>query len=94
MRYAATHLTHMLATTFAQTKVRVNGIAPGVFPSESNLKTEMSNPAGRPNSDIDVAASIVFLAGPGGVFYNEQILFPDGERYLLPAAQYSSDKCR
>ncbi|OAG11708.1 uncharacterized protein CC84DRAFT_1107419 [Paraphaeosphaeria sporulosa] len=46
--------------------------------NKSNLKTEMSNPAGRPNSDIDVAASIVFLAGPGGVFYNEQILFPDG----------------
>lgn len=31
---AAIHLTRMLATTFAQTKVRVNSIAPGVFPSE------------------------------------------------------------
>lgn len=31
---AATHLTRMLAHTFAQTKVRVNAIAPGLFPSE------------------------------------------------------------
>lgn len=31
---AATHLTRMLATTFVKTKVRVNCIAPGVFPSE------------------------------------------------------------
>lgn len=54
---AATHLTRMLATVFAQTKVRVNCIAPGVFPSEmtagtsdddnkSKLDMEMSNPAG------------------------------------------------
>ncbi|KAF2439527.1 NAD(P)-binding protein [Karstenula rhodostoma CBS 690.94] len=96
---AATHLTRMLATTFAQTKVRVNCIAPGVFPSEmtagdsgednkSNLKMEMSNPAGRPGSDTDMAASILFLAGPGGVFYNEQVLFPDGGNTLVqPAAK-------
>jgi NAD(P)-dependent dehydrogenase (short-subunit alcohol dehydrogenase family) len=31
---AASHLTRMLATVFADTKVRVNCIAPGVFPSE------------------------------------------------------------
>jgi NAD(P)-dependent dehydrogenase (short-subunit alcohol dehydrogenase family) len=106
---AATHLTRMLATTFAQTKVRVNCIAPGVFPSEvrvvtpqygpvadclqmttgesgednkSKIEGGMSNPAGRPGADADMAASILFLAGPGGVFYNEQILFPDGGQYI------------
>ncbi len=31
---AATHLSRMLATTFVGTKVRVNTIAPGIFPSE------------------------------------------------------------
>jgi NAD(P)-dependent dehydrogenase (short-subunit alcohol dehydrogenase family) len=36
---AATHLSRMLATTFAGTKVRVNTIAPGVFPSEVRLST-------------------------------------------------------
>lgn len=34
---AATHLGRMLATTFMGTKVRVNTIAPGVFPSEVSL---------------------------------------------------------
>jgi NAD(P)-dependent dehydrogenase (short-subunit alcohol dehydrogenase family) len=31
---ATTHLSRMLATVFQKTKVRVNVIAPGVFPSE------------------------------------------------------------
>lgn len=31
---AFVHLSRMLATTFAQTKVRVNMIAPGIFPTE------------------------------------------------------------
>ena len=53
------HLTRMMATTFAEAKIRVNCIAPGLFPSEmtagssgedqkSSLDVEMSNPAGRP----------------------------------------------
>lgn len=86
---ASTHLSRMLATTFQNVKVRVNTIAPGVFPSEmtagssgedgkSQLDMDMSNPAGRPGHDTDMAASILFLAGKGGVFYNDQILYPDG----------------
>ncbi|KAK4998517.1 hypothetical protein LTR66_002263 [Elasticomyces elasticus] len=96
---AFTHLSRMLATTFAQTKVRVNVIAPGIFPSEmtggesgEDNKTEMdmesSNPAGRKGFDSDMAASILFLAGPGALFYNEQIVYPDGGVTLVqPAAK-------
>lgn len=92
------HLTRMLATTLTETKIRVNQIAPGVFPSEmttgesddqqkSELSSGMSNPAGRGGSDADMAASILFLAGPGGVFYNHQMLIPDGGNVLIqPAA--------
>ncbi|KAL8653278.1 MAG: hypothetical protein Q9226_003914 [Calogaya cf. arnoldii] len=92
------HLTRIMATTFADAKIRVNCIAPGVFPSEmtagssgddqkSELKPEMSNPAGRPGSDSDMAACILFLAGPGGVFLNSQVLYPDGGNILVsPAA--------
>jgi NAD(P)-dependent dehydrogenase (short-subunit alcohol dehydrogenase family) len=86
---AFTHMGRMLATTFKDVKVRVNTIAPGVFPSEmtagnsgednkSQLNMEMSNPAGRPGHDTDMGATILFLAGNGGVFYNDQILYPDG----------------
>ncbi|KAF1941003.1 short chain dehydrogenase/reductase [Clathrospora elynae] len=96
---AATHLSRMLATTFIGTKVRVNTIAPGVFPSEmttvssdennkSAIEPGMSNPAGRPGKDTDMAATVLTLAGPGGVFYNEQVLYPDGGNSLSqPAAR-------
>jgi NAD(P)-dependent dehydrogenase (short-subunit alcohol dehydrogenase family) len=86
------HLTRMLATTFVDTKIRVNSIAPGVFPSEmtagdsnehqkSELDSEASNPAGRYGADTDMGACILFLAGPGGVFLNSQIIYPDGGEY-------------
>ncbi|KAK3647348.1 hypothetical protein LTR56_008180 [Elasticomyces elasticus] len=94
---AFTHMSRMLATTFASTKVRVNVIAPGVFPSEmtggdsgednkTKLDMEMSNPAGRTGHDSDMAATILFLAGKGGVFYNEQIMYPDGGNTLVQPA--------
>ena len=86
---ASTHLSRMLATVFKDVKVRVNVIAPGVFPSEmtagdsgednkSKLEMEMTNPSGRTGIDSDMASTILFLAGKGGVFYNEQTLYPDG----------------
>lgn len=84
------HLTRMMATTFAESKIRVNSIAPGVFPSEmtagssnEHMKSELddskaSTPAGRYGKDTDMGACILFLAGPGGVFLNSQIIYPDG----------------
>lgn len=92
------HMTRMMATTFAETKIRVNCIAPGIFPSEmtagssgedqkSKLDMSMSNPAGRIGHDSDMAACILFLAGPGGLFLNAQVLYPDGGNILVqPAA--------
>lgn len=41
---AATHLSRMLATTFMGTKVRVNTIAPGVFPSEVSKTMSFTPP--------------------------------------------------
>ncbi len=87
------HLTRMMANTLAQAKIRVNCIAPGIFPSEmtagssgkdqkSKLDMSMSNPAGRTGHDSDMAACILFLAGPGGLFFNAQVLYPDGGKLL------------
>ncbi|KAI9694607.1 MAG: hypothetical protein M1822_000223 [Bathelium mastoideum] len=96
---AFTHLTRNLASTFVGTKVRVNAICPGLFPSEmtagssgddnkSDLKRAPANPAERAGNDFDMAASILLLAGPGGAFYNEQFLWPDGGSTLAnPAAR-------
>lgn len=95
---AFTHVTRMLATTFAETSVRVNCIAPGVFPSEmtakesdenqkSKLDSGSSNPAGRKGEDSDMGATILFLATKAGAFYNHQIMYPDGGNTLsVPSA--------
>jgi NAD(P)-dependent dehydrogenase (short-subunit alcohol dehydrogenase family) len=56
--------------------------------NKSVMDTEMSNPAGRPGKDTDMAATVLMLAGKGGVFFNEQVLYPDGGNTLSqPAAR-------
>ena len=86
---AATHVSRMLATLYKDVGVRVNVVAPGIFPSEmtagasgadnkSALDIKSTNPAGRTGTDTDMAATILFLAGRGGLFYNGQIVYPDG----------------
>jgi NAD(P)-dependent dehydrogenase (short-subunit alcohol dehydrogenase family) len=91
------HLTRMMATTFVEAKVRVNSIAPGVFPSEmtagesnehqkSSLDSDASNPAGRYGHDTDMGACVLFLAGPSGMFLNGQVIYPDGGNILVSPA--------
>ncbi|KAL9014399.1 MAG: hypothetical protein Q9173_000947 [Seirophora scorigena] len=94
---AFVHLSRMLAHLFSQTKVRVNMIAPGTFPTEmtaggsgpdqkSKLTRAVTNAVGRAGHEIDMAATILFLAGRGGTFYTAQTLFPDGGETLVEAA--------
>ncbi|KAM0264585.1 hypothetical protein ACHAPA_008250 [Fusarium lateritium] len=94
---ALTHLSRMLATLCKDVKVRVNVIAPGLFPSEmttgesdegnkSNITRKVANAAGRPGNDTDMAATILFLVGNGGLFYNGQIVYPDGGSTLINPA--------
>ncbi|KAJ5105437.1 hypothetical protein NUU61_002784 [Penicillium alfredii] len=93
---AAVHLTKMLAheVVTSNLKIRVNNIAPGVFPSEmttegsdekqkSNIpkeKFEGKVPAGRPGKDEDMAGAILFTTS--NQYLNGQTIVVDGG-YLL-----------
>ena len=96
---AANHLTKILASEVSNhgMKVRINAIAPGVFPSEmttgdskENQKSEMPKekyehlPARRPGNDKDMANAILFAAT--NQYLNGQIVPVDGG-YLLKFGQ-------
>ncbi|KAB5547131.1 hypothetical protein GE09DRAFT_201219 [Coniochaeta sp. 2T2.1] len=89
---ATIHLNRMLAAEIAEQglKVRVNTIAPGVFPSEMTAdesdeaqKSELSKdkykdkvPAARPGNDIDMAQTVLFFAN--NQYLNGQVVAVDG----------------
>ncbi|KAK5120328.1 hypothetical protein LTR85_006267 [Meristemomyces frigidus] len=89
---ATIHLTRMLANEIAnnEIKIRVNSIAPGVFPSEmtagssgENQKSELPKdqfeskvPAKRPGNDRDMAATLLFVAC--NTYLNGQTITVDG----------------
>ncbi|KAK4175198.1 hypothetical protein QBC36DRAFT_302208 [Triangularia setosa] len=89
---AAVHLTRMMAAEIAENghKIRVNSIAPGVFPSEmtadesdeyqkSDIEAEKYKgkvPAGRPGRDIDMAQAVLALAA--NQYIDGQTLVVDG----------------
>ena len=93
---AAIHLTKMLAHEIASSnlKIRVNNIAPGVFPSEMTAqssdekqkselpkeKYEKKVPAGRPGKDEDMAGAVLFATS--NQYVNGQTIVVDGG-YLL-----------
>jgi len=96
---ASIHLNKMLATEIANAglKIRVNSIAPGVFPSEmttqesgENQKSEMPKehkgglPSQRPGNDRDMAAAILFAASCQ--YLNGQTIPVDGG-YLIQVGQ-------
>ncbi|KAJ6095839.1 hypothetical protein N7486_006585 [Penicillium sp. IBT 16267x] len=95
---AAIHLTKMLAHEImtSKLKIRVNNIAPGVFPSEMTAKDsdelqkssipkekyEGKIPAGRPGKDEDMAGAVLFTVA--NQYLNGQTIVVDGG-YVLAA---------
>ncbi|KAF4587172.1 NAD(P)-binding protein [Ophiocordyceps camponoti-floridani] len=88
---AVAHLTRMMASEVADAgvKVRINNLAPGVFPSEmtagesddaqkSRLDKQMVShiPSGRPGKDEDMASTVLFLAA--NQYMNGQTVVVDG----------------
>lgn len=94
---AAIHLTRMLAHEIQQNglKIRVNDIAPGVFPSEMTANESAENqkshipkeqhegktPAARPGNDRDMAQAVLFVAS--NQFLNGQTITVDGGYTLM-----------
>lgn len=99
---AAIHLTRMLATEIAhgnRLRIRVNSIAPGVFPSEMTTGGESGGdqkshierekyaekvPARRPGKDEDMAQTMLFVAA--NQYLNGQTVVVDGG-YTIAAGE-------
>ncbi|KAI5121449.1 hypothetical protein M0805_009557 [Coniferiporia weirii] len=93
LKAATSHLTQLLATDFSlkQAPIRVNAIAPGVFPSELGgtaeqleeyTKTPMGAlqpiPARRPGREEEMAALAVYLASSASSYTHGQEILVDG----------------
>lgn len=92
---ATTHLVKILATTLTPYKIRVNAIAPGIFPSEMSegsplfgdgdprkeggLKAEFA-PLERSGSEEDMAGVALFMTSKGGAYLCGNVIVPDGGR--------------
>ncbi|KAK4058237.1 hypothetical protein OIO90_000976 [Microbotryomycetes sp. JL221] len=91
---AVIHLTKCLATRFLPLHVRVNCLAPGLFPSEMTQpdpkvlrqthKTHFkAMPEGRAGAPPDIAGPVLFLSSRAGAYMNGNTLDVGGGRSLL-----------
>lgn len=97
------HLIKTLATTFSPYKIRVNGIAPGMFPSEMTdghsafLNNDPSKEGGvskqvcpleRAGSEDDIAGTALFMMSKAGGYLSGNITVVDGGRMGEMPATY------
>lgn len=92
---ATNHLVKLLATTLTPYKIRVNAIAPGLFPSEitaehpafknrdptveGGLSAELA-PLERTGTEEDMAGTALFLCSKAGAYLSGNVVVTDGGR--------------
>ncbi|RDW75278.1 hypothetical protein BP6252_06420 [Coleophoma cylindrospora] len=92
---AVTHLTKQLSTGLVPYEIRVNSIAPGLFPSDmaagligdGNLP-KSKVPLERAGSEEDMAGAVLFLTSKAGAYVSGNILLIDGGRLSIHPAAY------
>ncbi|KAK4541697.1 hypothetical protein LTR36_007406 [Oleoguttula mirabilis] len=90
------HMAKALATYLAPYSIRVNTLAPGIFPSEMTQGhigasagfSQSTIPAGRVGSDEDIRGTILWLAGRAGAYINGMVVLVDGGRLSLQPSTY------
>jgi len=98
---AVTHLTKMLANYFVPFEIRVNALAPGLFPSEISavmLGDKVNSgegafektflPAERLGNEDDMGGTVLYLASKAGAYCNGLILVIDGGRLCILPGSY------
>lgn len=98
---AVTHLTKMLANYFVPYHIRVNALAPGLFPSEISAVMLGSNinkgegewdrgflPAERLGDEQDMGGTVLYLVSRAGAYVNGCVLVVDGGRLCLLPGSY------
>jgi citronellol/citronellal dehydrogenase len=89
-RAGVIYLGKTLAVEWAQYKIRVNSVAPGViategmnvYPEEARAEFDRSNPMMRFGDAQDVADACCYLAGPTGKFITGEVIVVDGGHQL------------
>ncbi|KAE9971159.1 hypothetical protein EG328_005813 [Venturia inaequalis] len=93
-----THLSKHLSTFFGRWNVRVNVIAPGLYPSEMTAPISDDDskvgsisasviPATRKGTEMDMAGVILGLVSRAGAYYNGGVFVTDGGRLgVLPSS--------
>ncbi|KAH9884072.1 3-oxoacyl-reductase [Xylariomycetidae sp. FL2044] len=98
---AIEHMTRIMAAEFAEFYVRVNAIAPGLFPSRmnpkdpndpnyNNMKYEKDMPARRAGTEEEMASTALYLASSAGAYMTGDIMRIDGGRVLVVSAKITS----